>query len=68
MGGEGIGSGRQKPVLGQYLAGSTGIGKSWLACALGHKACREGFSVLYKRATRLFSDLTQARGEGGCHG
>jgi DNA replication protein DnaC len=35
-----------------------------LACALGHKACREGFSVLYKRASRLFGDLAQARGEG----
>ena len=46
------------------VVGPTGIGKSWLACALGHKACHEGFSVLYKRATRLFSDLTQARGEG----
>ena len=46
------------------VIGPTGIGKSWLACALGHKACREGFSVLYKRATRLFSDLAQARGEG----
>jgi DNA replication protein DnaC len=46
------------------LVGPTGIGKSWLACALGHKACREGFSVLYKRASRLFIDLAQARGEG----
>lgn len=46
------------------VIGPTGIGKSWLACALGHKACREGFSVLYKRASRLFGDLTQARGEG----
>jgi DNA replication protein DnaC len=46
------------------VIGPTGIGKSWLACALGHKACREGFSVLYKRASRLFSDLTQPRGEG----
>jgi DNA replication protein DnaC len=46
------------------VVGPTGIGKSWLACALGHKACREGFSVLYKRAPRLFTDLTQARGEG----
>jgi DNA replication protein DnaC len=46
------------------VIGPTGIGKSWLACALGHKACREGFSVLYKRASRLFSDLAQARGEG----
>ena len=46
------------------VIGPTGIGKSWLACALGHKACREGFSVLYKRARRLFADLAQARGEG----
>ena len=44
------------------VVGPTGIGKSWLACALGHKACREGFSVLYKRASRMFSDLTQACG------
>jgi DNA replication protein DnaC len=46
------------------IVGPTGIGKSWLACALGHKACREGFSVLYKRASRLLADLAQARGEG----
>ena len=46
------------------IVGPTGIGKSWLACALGHKACRDGFSVLYKRASRLFGDLAQARGEG----
>lgn len=38
------------------VIGPTGIGKSWLACALGHKACREGFSVLCKRASRLFGD------------
>jgi DNA replication protein DnaC len=42
----------------------TGTGKSWLACALGNKACRDGFSVLYKPASRLFADLAQARGEG----
>ena len=30
----------------------------------GNKACRDGFSVLYKRASRLFADLAQARGEG----
>jgi hypothetical protein len=46
------------------IVGPTGIGKSWLACALGHKACREGFSVLYRRAPRLFADLATARGEG----
>src|SRR3954468_11373738 len=46
------------------IVGPTGSGKSWLACALGNKACRDGFSVLYKRASRLFADLAQARGEG----
>ncbi len=46
------------------IEGPTGVGKSWLACALGHKACREGYSVLYKRAPRLFADLATARGEG----
>ncbi len=46
------------------IGGPTGVGKSWLACALVHKACREGYSVLYKRAPRLFADLATARGEG----
>jgi DNA replication protein DnaC len=50
----------------QHLAigGPTGVGESWLACSLGHKACREGFSVLYKRAPRLIADPATARGEG----
>ena len=46
------------------IGSPTGTGKSWLACALGHKACREGFSVLYRRAPRLFAELGTARGEG----
>jgi DNA replication protein DnaC len=46
------------------IIGPTGIGKSWLACALGHKACREGLSVLYKRTGRLFAELAMARGDG----
>jgi DNA replication protein DnaC len=46
------------------ISGPTGVGKSWLACALGHKACRDGFSVLYRRAPRLFAELATARGEG----
>ncbi|PPQ14325.1 AAA family ATPase [Bradyrhizobium sp. AC87j1] len=46
------------------IVGPTGTGKSWLACALGNRACRDGFSVLYKRVPRLFADLAQARGEG----
>lgn len=46
------------------ITGPTGVGKSWLACALGHQACRESFSVLYRRAPRLFAELATARGEG----
>jgi len=46
------------------ICGPCGVGKSWLACALGHKACRDGFSVLYRRAPRLFAELAIARGEG----
>jgi DNA replication protein DnaC len=46
------------------ICGPCGTGKSWLACALGHKACREGVSVLYRRAPRLFAELATARGEG----
>jgi DNA replication protein DnaC len=46
------------------LTGYTGVGKSYLACALGQKACREGFSVIYRRLSRLFDELTQARADG----
>ena len=46
------------------IGGPTGTGKSWLACALGHKACRENLSVLYQRASRLFAALALARGDG----
>ena len=46
------------------ITGPTGIGKSWLACALGHKACRDGRSVLYQRVSRLFEALALARGDG----
>jgi DNA replication protein DnaC len=46
------------------LCGPTGVGKSWLACALGHKACRDNRSVLYQRVPKLFPDLALARGDG----
>ena len=46
------------------IEGPTGVGKSWLACALGHKACRDDHSVLYQRIPRLFADLALARGDG----
>ena len=46
------------------LSGPTGVGKSFLACALGHKACRLGFTVAYHRLPRLFDELGQARVDG----
>ena len=46
------------------LCGPTGVGKSWLACALGHKPCRDNRSVLYQRVPKLFADLALARGDG----
>ncbi len=47
------------------IGGPTGVGKSWLACALGHKACREGFSVLYRRASRLGAVAEVVESSGG---
>jgi DNA replication protein DnaC len=46
------------------IIGPTGVGKSWIACALGHKACRDDRSVLYHRVPRLLEMLTLARGDG----
>jgi DNA replication protein DnaC len=47
-----------------FLVGPTGIGKSYVACALAQKACRDGFSALYTRASQLFRDLAAARADG----
>ena len=46
------------------ITGPTGVGKSYLACALGHKACLEGHSVLYRRLPRLFEELRLAKADG----
>jgi DNA replication protein DnaC len=46
------------------ISGPTGIGKSFIACALGNTAARSGYTVLYMRAPRLFETLQQARGDG----
>lgn len=47
------------------LTGPTGTGKTWLACALGNQACRQGLSVRYYRLPRLFETLRIAHGDGG---
>ena len=46
------------------FTGPTGIGKTWLACALAHKACRDGFFAQHKRIAELFRELAVARGDG----
>jgi len=46
------------------ITGPTGVGKSYLACAFAEKACREGLSALYLRTTKLFEDLSLAKGDG----
>ena len=46
------------------VIGPTGVGKSWISCALAHTACRNDRSVLYHRVPRLFDALALARGDG----
>ena len=46
------------------LTGKTGVGKSYLACALAQKACRDGYTVAYRRFSRLLDELAQARADG----
>jgi DNA replication protein DnaC len=46
------------------VTGPTGTGKTWLSCALGHRACRDNRSVLYQRVPRLLEALGLARGDG----
>jgi DNA replication protein DnaC len=47
-----------------FVLGPTGVGKSFVACALAQKACRDGSSALYTRAAALFRDLAIARADG----
>jgi DNA replication protein DnaC len=53
---------RQK--LNILFIGPTGIGKSWIGCALAQKACRDGFSVLHKKTSELFRELAIAQVDG----
>jgi len=46
------------------VVGATGVGKSFLACALAHQACRKGYRAYYRRASRLFHDFALARADG----
>jgi DNA replication protein DnaC len=50
--------------LNVLITGPTGIGKTWVACALAQQACRQGFSTLYLRVPRFLQDLTIAKADG----
>lgn len=50
--------------LNVLIAGKTGVGKSYLACALGQMACRRGVRTLYRRMPRLLDELALAKLEG----
>jgi DNA replication protein DnaC len=52
---------RKEDVL---LTGPSGVGKSFIASALGHQACNQGYKVLYFNTQRLFSRLKMAKGDG----
>ena len=46
------------------LTGATGTGKTYLACALAHQACRKGYRAVYRRASRLAEEMTLAHADG----
>jgi DNA replication protein DnaC len=46
------------------VTGATGVGKTWIACALAQHAARGGFNVLYARCSRLLEELRIAHGDG----
>lgn len=50
--------------LNLLITGPTGVGKTWIACALAHKACRDGFTAQYRRVSRLFDELSYAHADG----
>ena len=52
------------PASARFLLGPCGVGKTWLACALAEKACRDGFTAFFRSAPKLLRDLALARADG----
>jgi DNA replication protein DnaC len=50
--------------LNLLITGPTGVGKTWISCALVHKACRSGYTAQYRRLSRLFDELSYAHADG----
>jgi DNA replication protein DnaC len=50
--------------LNVIVTGPTGVGKTFIACALAQQACRKGYRALYRRSSRLFDELALARADG----
>jgi DNA replication protein DnaC len=46
------------------VSGATGVGKTYIVCALAQQACRRGYRAIYRRASRLFDELVLARADG----
>jgi DNA replication protein DnaC len=57
-------SGWVREHMNVLISGATGVGKSYVACAFGHMACRQGLRVVYRRVPRLFDELSLAKAEG----
>ena len=53
-----------KSAQNVIITGPTGVGKTYLTCALANRACRMGFSAFYIRIPKLFQELTIARADG----
>ncbi len=53
-----------KNHLNLLITGPTGVGKTWIACALAQQACRDGFTALYLRLPKLLQELPIAKGDG----
>lgn len=49
---------------GVIITGPTGVGKTFIGCALAHQACRQGFTALYAQTGRLLQEMTLAKGDG----